>query len=91
MRKRASHKEGYEPPPVSELSKVIKDEHTNSFGPLHAVISVSLTGRELEIVNRVAEQNSLSRSQAIRLLIRRGWAYTRLLEDEERLKNEPSS
>ena len=91
MRKRGSLKEGYEPPPVSELSKIIKDEHTDSFGPLHAVISVSLTGRELEIVNRVAEQNGLSRSQAIRLLIRRGWAYTRLLEDEERLKNEPSA
>ena len=91
MRKRTSPKEGYEPPPVSELSKIIKDEHVDHFGPLHAVISVSLTGRELEIVNRVAEQNSLSRSQAIRLLIRRGWAYTRLLEDEERLKNEPSS
>ena len=91
MRKRRGLKEGYEPPPISEISKMIKDEHTANFGPLHAVVSISLTGRELEIVNRVMENEGLSRSEAIRLLIRRGWAYTRLLEDEERLKNEPSA
>jgi len=88
---RVQKKGEYEPPAWNKVYKMIKDEHTEDFGPLHVVISVSLTGRELEIVNRVAEQNGLKRSEAIRLLIRRGWAYTRLLEDEEKLKNEPIS
>ena len=91
MRKSRESKEGYEPPAWSKVYKLIKDEHSEDFGPLHAVISVSLTGRELKIVNTVAEENGLSRSEAIRLLIRRGWAYTRLLEDEEKLRNEPSA
>jgi len=61
------------------------------YGALHAVVSVSLSSRELEIINKVMENEGKSRSEAIRLLIRRGWAYTRLLEDEERLRNEPSA
>ena len=61
------------------------------YGALHAVVSISLTTRELEIINKVMETEGKSRSEAIRTLIRRGWAYTRLLEDEERLRNEPSA
>jgi len=61
------------------------------YGALHAVVSISLTTRELEIINKVMETEGKSRSEAIRTLIRRGWAYTRLLEDEERLHNEPSA
>ena len=51
------------------------------YGALHAVVSVSLTSRELEIVNEVMKREGLKRSEAIRVLIRRGWAYTKLLED----------
>ena len=56
------------------------------YGALHAVVSVSLTSRELEIVNEVMKREGKSRSEAIRLLIRRGWAYTKLLEDRHGLE-----
>jgi len=53
------------------------------YGALHVVVSVSLTSRELEIVNEFMKRSGLSRSEAIRLLIRRGWAYSRILWDKE--------
>jgi len=79
---------GYSP---AQLKTLFEEKKSEAVKEYHTVVSVSLTSRDLEIVQRVMEQETLDRSSAIRLLIRRGWAYTRLLEDEERLKNEPSS
>lgn len=53
------------------------------WGGLHAVVSVSLTSRELEIIDKIMKSENKTRSEAIRTLIRRGWAYTRLIEEQE--------
>ena len=79
---------GYSPAQFMELYRAKQSEAVKEY---HVVVSVSLTSRELELVQRVMEQEGLDRSSAIRLLIKRGWAYTRLIEDEERLKNESSA
>lgn len=48
-----------------------------------AVITVALTSIELEYIEEIMKKEKRNRSAAVRLLIRRGYAYTKLLESNK--------